>query len=92
MVQTNGANTDDLQVLGSVQDGLVDGGVNAHNQHVIIGNQGGQLLLSGEHLGVHLHILAEFFGNSAVNGIDDQTLHKITPFLIKSVFEPEPRT
>ena len=44
MVQTHGAHADDLQILSGVQDLLVDGGVNAHDEYVIVGHEGSQLL------------------------------------------------
>jgi hypothetical protein len=75
VVQANGANADDLQILGGVQDLLVDGGVNTHDQHIIVRDQLGQLLLGGQHVGVHLHVLAELLGDGAVDGVNDQTFH-----------------
>ena len=71
VVQTHGAHADDLQVLGGIQDLLVDGGIHAHDQDIILGNQGRQLVLGGQHFGIHLHVLAQLLRNGAVNRIDD---------------------
>ena len=75
VVQAHRADADDLQVLGGVQNLLINGGVHAHDEHIIVRDQLGQLLLGGQHVGVHLHILAELLGNAAVDGVNDQTLH-----------------
>lgn len=64
-----------FRFLAASQDLLVDGGVNAHDQHIIVGDQLEQLLLSGQHVGVHLHILAQLFSDRAVNGVNDQAFH-----------------
>ena len=75
VVQTHGADADDLQILGGIQDLLVDGGIDAHDEHIIVRDQLEQLLLGGQHVGVHLHILAQLFRDRAVDGVDDQAFH-----------------
>ena len=75
VVQTHGADADDLQVLGGIQDLLVDGGVHAHDENVILGDQLGQLVLARQHFGVHGHVFAQFLGDGAVDGVDDKTFH-----------------
>ena len=77
VVQTHGAHADDLQVLGGIQDLLVDHGVNAHDQHVHIPDHGLQLVLGRGQLlaDLDLHVLAQLLGNGLVDNVDDKALH-----------------
>ncbi len=75
VVQAHRAHADDLQVLGGIQDVLVDGRIDAHDEHVILRDQLEQLLLGRQHMGVHLHVLAQLFRDRAVDGVDDQAFH-----------------
>jgi len=71
VVEANRANTDYLEVLGCVEDLLVDSGVNAHDKNVVIANDSLELVLSGEHLVVYLHGLAKFLSYSFMYSIDN---------------------
>ena len=82
VVQAHGANADDLQVGSGVQDILVDSRIYPHDEHVIVSDDGSQLLLGGEHFGVHLHVLAQFLLDRAVDGVDDETFHSESSFLL----------
>ena len=82
VVQAHGAHADDLQVGGGVNDLLGDLGVHAHDEHIVVRDELDQLLLGGEHVGVHLHILAQLLGDGTVDGINDQTFHGKSSFLL----------
>ena len=90
VVQTHRAHADDLQLLGGVQNFLIDGRVHTHDQNLIVPNHGSQFSLSGEHFGVHLHILTQFLGNGGRDGINDQTFHKTSSFLYISFWDSAP--
>ena len=90
MVQAHGAHADDLQLFGGVQDFLVDGGVYAHDEDLIVADHAGQLLLSGENLGIHLHIFAQFLSDCGGDDIDDKTFHKPTFLPVLMYFRARP--
>ncbi len=75
MVEADSADTDYLEVCGSIKDGLVHLGGDTLNQHVIIRNQRRKFLLGREHFGIYLHILAKLFRNRTVDRINNETFH-----------------
>ena len=84
VVQAHGANADDLQVLGGVQNVLVDHGIHAHNQNVNITDLSLQLILAGGQGGGgdNFHVLAQDLCDLAGNGVNDKALHdnQILPY------------
>ena len=78
VVQAHGAHADYLQLLGCVQDLLVDGGVHTHDKDLIVADHAGKLFLGGEDLGIDLHVLAQFLGDGGGDDVDDETFHKPT--------------
>ena len=71
MVEAHRADTDDLQILGSVEDLLVDRRIHTHDEHVILRDDLGKLRLSGQHLVIDLHKRSEFLSNGFMHRIND---------------------
>ena len=71
MVEAHRADTDDLQILGSVEDLLVDRRIHTHDEHVILRDDLGKLRLSGQHFVIDLHKLSEFLSNGFMHRIND---------------------
>ena len=79
MVQTDGAYADNLQVLRSVQNPLVDLRVHAHDENIIVRDHGSKLILGRKDLGIDLHVLSEYFADASVYFINNETLHDNFP-------------
>ena len=86
VVQAHAAHADHLQVLGGIQHLFGDGGVNTHDQHIVIADHVLQLLAGQRSVGslalhlssvqvVHLHVLAQFLGDGLMDSVDNQTFH-----------------